>query len=56
MASRKKRKYKKIFVGALKTFIEYTKLTPKYLIDLAEEDRRKSIRERGDPLVKILIH
>lgn len=45
---------KRVYISALKTFIEYTKLTPIQLIDLAEEDRRKSARERGEPERKVL--
>jgi integrase/recombinase XerD len=34
---------------ALKAFVEYSHLNPTQLIDLAEEDRRKSRREQGQP-------
>jgi hypothetical protein len=36
----------------LKAFTEYTRRTPKELIDLAKEDRKKSPRERGARLLE----
>jgi hypothetical protein len=44
----------KLYTAALKTYIEYTKLSPKQLIDLSEEDRHKSARLQGDPEQKVL--
>ncbi|MEM3697842.1 MAG: site-specific integrase [Candidatus Bathyarchaeia archaeon] len=41
------------YLSAMKAFIEYTKLTPKAMIDLAEEDRKKSVREQGEPERKV---
>jgi integrase/recombinase XerD len=37
------------YCSALKAFIEFTKHSPKEIIDEAEEDRNKSVRERGEP-------
>jgi|MudIll2142460700_1097286.scaffolds.fasta_scaffold292518_2 hypothetical protein len=44
---------KETYISALKTFTEFTKLTPKQLIDMAEGDRKKSIREQGEPELKV---
>lgn len=41
------------YLSALRAFMEYTKLNPKELIDLAEADRKKSARERGEPERKV---
>ena len=32
---------KRVYISALKAFLEYTKLAPVQLIDLAEENRKK---------------
>jgi|SRR5208337_1461345 len=42
-----------IYLSALKAFTDFTGFSPKQLIDLAEEDRKKSARERGDPELKV---
>jgi len=42
-----------IYLSALKSFADFTGFSPKQLIDLAEENRKKSARERGDPELKI---
>jgi hypothetical protein len=44
---------KNFYLSAIRAFIEYTGLSPKQLIDSAEEDRKKSARERGDPEFKV---
>jgi hypothetical protein len=44
-----------VYTSALTSFVEFTKLTPRQLIDLAEEDRSKRVRERGDPENKVLM-
>lgn len=41
------------YLSALKAFIEYMKLNPKQLIDLAEADRKKSIRNQGEVETKV---
>lgn len=45
---------KHVYLQALISFTDFTKLNPKELIDLAEEDQKKSQRERGEPARKIL--
>ena len=45
----KKESTKHVYLQALISFTDYTKLNPKELIDLAEEDQKKSQRERGEP-------
>jgi integrase len=42
------------YLSSLMVFVGYTGLSPKKLIDLADEDRKKGVRERGDPEFKIL--
>jgi integrase/recombinase XerD len=49
----KNRGTKDVYLGAIRAYIEYTGLSPKQLIDQAEEDRKKSARERGDPEFKV---
>lgn len=44
---------KPTYISALKAFLEFTKLSPKELIDEAERDRLKSCRERGTPEFRI---
>ena len=43
-----------VYNSALKAFTEYTKMTPVQLIDEAEEDFKKSGREKGAPQRKII--
>jgi hypothetical protein len=49
----KNKSTKNFYLSAVRAFIEFTKLSPKELIDLADGDRRKSSRERGDPELKV---
>ena len=44
---------KPTYICALKSFLEFTGLSPKQLIDEAELDRQKSVRERGGPEYKV---
>jgi hypothetical protein len=50
---KKKSSTQKVYLHALTAFMEHTKLDPKELIDLAEEDIKKNQRERGEPARKI---
>ncbi|MGA2523844.1 MAG: site-specific integrase [Candidatus Bathyarchaeia archaeon] len=43
-----------VYTSAIKAFTEYTKMTPVQLIDEAEEDFKKSGREKGAPQRKII--
>jgi integrase/recombinase XerD len=49
----RKKGTKNLYLIAIRAFMEYTGLSPKQLIDLAEEDRKKSARQRGDPEYKV---
>jgi len=44
---------KKVYLAALKAYIEYAGLTPSQLIDEAEKDGQKSIRQRVEPAYKL---
>jgi len=44
---------KKSYLSAMRAYMEFTKLTPKQLIDQIEEDRQKSPREQGVPEVQL---
>lgn len=44
---------KQTYLSALMAFIDYTGLSPKKLIDNAEQDREKSSRQRGEPEYKV---
>lgn len=44
---------KQLYLHAMRTYCEYTGQSPKQLIDVAEEDRKKSIRARGEPELKL---
>jgi len=41
------------YLSALKSFIEYTKQNPTELVDLAEADRKKPIRQQGEVETKV---
>jgi integrase len=45
---------KTVYTSALKVYTEYTKMNPVQLIDEAEEDSKKSGREKGAPQRKII--
>lgn len=44
---------KRSYLSAMRAYMEFTKLTPKQLIDQIEEDRQKSPREQGVPEVQL---
>ncbi len=42
-----------VYLSAMKAYCEFTGLNPKELIDEAEEDRKKPVRQQGMPEMRL---